>query len=206
MSLQVITRAEAGRELTWEEVDQNFTNLSTGAQPKSTPLNELVGLAGAASAGILKAMGGNYVFAEPNVDFTTPTWVNNRIGDYLVNYVTQEAMEEYVEDQFIRTIVEIPGTSYQLELDDATGGSRWPYLRFTSNSAVTVIVPSNDDTPFAIGAQVQITAAGNGAVTIQAAIGVTINSLGGELELAGKFANVTLVKVGTDVWDLFGDL
>jgi hypothetical protein len=204
--ISVLTRAEKGSPLDWDEIDQNFTNLAEGAQPIAQALTEIVELADGHQEGILKAIGGNYAFAEPNVDFTTPDWVNNRIGQYLTNYPTTEAMQEYVEDQFIRTIIEVPGTTYQLELEDATGGSRWPYLRFTADTATTVIVPTNADVPFAVGSQVQITAAGDGTVTLQVAIGVTINSLGAELELAGKFANVTLVKVANDEWDLAGNL
>jgi hypothetical protein len=45
-----------------------------------------------------------------------------------------------------------------------------------------------------------------GYVLIEADPGVTLNSKGGNTKLAGQFSGATLKKVGTDEWDLIGDL
>ena len=36
--------------------------------------------------------------------------------------------------------------------------------------------------------------------------GVTLNSKGGKTKLAGQFSGATLKKIGTDAYDLIGDL
>ena len=36
--------------------------------------------------------------------------------------------------------------------------------------------------------------------------GVTVNSKSGNTKLSGQFSGATLKKVGTDEWDLIGDL
>lgn len=46
----------------------------------------------------------------------------------------------------------------------------------------------------------------DGYVLIEADPGVTLNSKGGNTKLAGQFSGATLKKVGTDEWDLIGDL
>jgi len=51
-----------------------------------------------------------------------------------------------------------------------------------------------------------VTQYGAGATTIVASGGVTINSLGGALKLNGRYSAASLIKIGTDEWDAFGNL
>lgn len=81
------------------------------------------------------------------------------------------------------------------------------YLRFTNASAIAVTVPANSTAAFVVGEQVHIRQAALGAVTIAAEGGVTINvPSSGTLTLAGQGATVTLLKIGTDEWDLMGQV
>ena len=78
------------------------------------------------------------------------------------------------------------------------------YLRSTNAVAVTVTVPSGlgcePNTEF------KIEQAGLGLVTVSAAAGVTIESRGGLLSLAGQYGVVTLKQVDTDTYTLYGDI
>lgn len=97
------------------------------------------------------------------------------------------------------TIKTIAGTTYSLILVDALS-----YIRFTSSSAVSCTVPLNADVNFGIGHQINIVQAGAGQVTLSGDVGVTINT--SETRTTRKQGSlVTLVKVGTDEWDLIGD-
>lgn len=89
---------------------------------------------------------------------------------------------------------------YTLALTDQGG-----YVRMTSASANNATVPVSSTTLFPVGAQVHVRQAGAGTTTIVASAGVTINApFGGTLVSAGQGATMTLVNVGTDVWDLIG--
>ena len=93
------------------------------------------------------------------------------------------------------------GTAYTAVLADAQA-----YVRFTSASAVTCTVPASSAVAFPIGTVIEVEQAGAGAVTIAPGAGVTVNSRGGDLTLAGQYAVAALKKVAADSWTLTGDL
>lgn len=73
-------------------------------------------------------------------------------------------------------------------------------------SANTVTVPPNSSVAFPIGTVIGVEQVGAGTTTVVAGAGVTVQSRGGLLALAGQYAVVSLRKVGTDVWRLAGDV
>lgn len=73
-------------------------------------------------------------------------------------------------------------------------------------SACTVTVPPNSSVAFAVGAAVAVAQTGAGQLTITAGSGVTINSFGGSLALAGQYAGAQLYKTATDGWLAIGNL
>lgn len=79
------------------------------------------------------------------------------------------------------------------------------YLRCANASPFSVTVPLNATDAFAIGTHIDLIQSGAGQVTIAATGGVTINATPG-LKLNGQWAGATLVKVGTNEWDLVGNL
>lgn len=92
-------------------------------------------------------------------------------------------------------------TSYTLVLADGTD----TYVRINSGSSVTLTIPANVDVAFPIGTQIPIRQVGGGQVSVAAAGGVTINTPETTgLRKAGSTAGI--IKVGTNEWDLFGDL
>lgn len=79
------------------------------------------------------------------------------------------------------------------------------YLRCANGSSFNLTVPLNSSVAFSIGTHIDIIQSGAGQVTIVATGGVTINATPG-LKLTGQWAGATLVKVGTNEWDLVGNL
>lgn len=90
--------------------------------------------------------------------------------------------------------------SYTLVFDD-----RGKYIRMNVAGVNTVTVPTHADVAFDIGTQIVIRQAGLGKTTIAAAMGVGI-STPETLNLRKQHSTATLVKVGTDSWDIVGDL
>lgn len=90
------------------------------------------------------------------------------------------------------------GTTYTLALADASS-----YLRTTHGSGCAITVPPNSSVAFPVGTYLDGvgTAA---AVTIVAGGGVTINKAR-TLVTNGADSGWSLIKVGTDEWDLHGD-
>jgi hypothetical protein len=86
-------------------------------------------------------------------------------------------------------------------------GDEFNFIEFTdSGTALEVTVPANATEAFPIGTWVDLFADTSELVDIVEDTGVTINSLQGYKTLKGEFAQARIIKVGTDEWDLFGDL
>lgn len=97
-------------------------------------------------------------------------------------------------------ITSIGGTSHTLELTNAGR-----MLVFTSDTAVTVTVPPASSVAFEEGTTLVVCQYGDGQVTIAGGSGVTINSTGGLVATRTQFAQITLIKVGSDQWLVGGD-
>lgn len=93
------------------------------------------------------------------------------------------------------------GTAYTLALSDAG-----IIVRMDNAAGNVVTVPLNATVAFDVGAIISVTQVGAGATDIAAEVGVTIQSVGGNLGISAQYGVVTLVKVATDTWMLYGDL
>lgn len=92
-------------------------------------------------------------------------------------------------------------TSRTLGLTDA-----FKVIKTTNGSAVTIEIPANATTAFPIGTEIIIEQWGAGAVTIDPAVGVTMNSEGGADQLAAQYASAYLRKDDTNTWILIGNI
>lgn len=101
----------------------------------------------------------------------------------------------------IPTINTQTGTAYTCVLADANA-----YIRMNNASANTVTIPPNSSVAFPVGTSITVRQIGAGATTLVAGAGVTINNVGLTLQLRKQNSTVQLIKVGTDTWDLFGDI
>lgn len=78
-------------------------------------------------------------------------------------------------------------------------------IRFTSGSAVTYTF--NTLTPIPnVGRRVRIRQAGAGRVTLSAGAGVTLNAFGGIARTVGQHATIIAVHIGSNVWDIEGQV
>jgi hypothetical protein len=74
----------------------------------------------------------------------------------------------------------------------------------TFSVATVVTVPPNSSVAFGIPTSIDIIRTGTGLVSFAAGTGVTINSKNGIVSLNDQWAGATLVKTGTNTWDLVG--
>lgn len=96
--------------------------------------------------------------------------------------------------------VNTQSTSYTLVLGDAG------YLvRMNVTGANNLTVPLNSSVAFPLYTVISVRQVGAGVTTIVATGGVTITSPS-TLAIARQYGTVQLIKVGTDTWDLAGDV
>ena len=92
-------------------------------------------------------------------------------------------------------------TNYTLAITDQGRN-----LQVGDPNPIDITILDNATVPFPLGYNVLITKADVGRVGITGAAGVTINSVGGAVELAYVWSTATLLQTSTDVWNLYGDL
>lgn len=98
-------------------------------------------------------------------------------------------------------VIVTPNASFTLALTD-----KMTWKRMINAATATVTVPTNATVAFGVGDHVTFQRT-NAAVQIAAAAGVTIERAPGTLANArGVGSVISLVKVATDTWALFGDL
>lgn len=73
-------------------------------------------------------------------------------------------------------------------------------------TANNLTIPLNSSVNFPVGTKIDVSSIGAGQTTIVATSGVTVNSAGGALKLRLQYSGATMVKTGTNVWYLFGDI
>lgn len=91
--------------------------------------------------------------------------------------------------------------SYTLVLTD-----QFKAIEVTSASSNNLTVPPNSSVAFPIGTVIEVAQLSTGTTTLVAGAGVTLNSRGGLLNLAGQYATATLRKRATNTWLVAGDL
>ncbi|QIV65773.1 putative minor tail protein [Mesorhizobium phage Cp1R7A-A1] len=124
-------------------------------------------------------------------------------GKFLTRVNQAENALEFIDPTTVINVIKLISqdtTARTLSLGDLGA-----YIRTTNVGATQITVPTNALAAFPLGAQIHIRQSGTGLVEIVAAAGVTINTPS-TLFSAGLGATVTLVKVGTDEWDIFGAL
>lgn len=110
------------------------------------------------------------------------------------------ATKNYVDTTRNAVDINTRTASYGPVLSDANR-----VVEMNSTSATTFTVPTNANIAFPLGTSVYVTRLGTGAVTINAASGVTINGVGvtsNSLTVAAQYSTVWLRKRATDAWIL----
>jgi len=99
----------------------------------------------------------------------------------------------------VETIEEVTTTSYTLVLADAN-----KQKEFNNASAISIEIPLNTSVAFDVGTAIGGVQTGAGQVMISGAVGVTIRN--SDLKTLRQYSRFTMLKVGTDTWDVFGEL
>lgn len=110
----------------------------------------------------------------------------------------------WVEVAQVKSVIPVKNlnSNYTLSSDDGQS-----YLRFTSTDQQICTVPSNSSLAFPIGTQIKLRQANTGEIVVASASGVTINVATDFIaQSRTKGSSIALIKVGTDEWDLMGDL
>ena len=96
------------------------------------------------------------------------------------------------------------GTTYTTVLAD-----NGKLVTLSNASAVAVTIPLNSSVAYPVGAQLNFAWLGVGAVTIQGAGGVTINSTGATPAVPAlriRYSSATAIQTATDTWLVVGDI
>ena len=113
---------------------------------------------------------------------------------------TQLATTAFVDVAVKTLLINTPTASYTLVLADAGKN-----VRMNVATANTLTIPLNATVAFPIGTQLVFKQAGAGQTTLTPISGVTLNSASG-LKTRAQHSGGTLIKVGTNEWDVMGDL
>ena len=100
-----------------------------------------------------------------------------------------------------RTVGNITTTTHTVVAADAGKA-----LVCDNTSAITLTIPNDTTYTFTIGQTFVVIQKNTGAVTIQGAGGVTIDSLNGKVKTNGRYSEVRLIKIAANEWLLSGDL
>lgn len=96
------------------------------------------------------------------------------------------------------------GTTYTTVLAD-----NGKLVTLSNASPVAVTIPLNSSVTYPVGAQLNFAWVGVGAVTIQGAAGVTINSTGATPAIPAlriRYSSATAIQTATDTWLVVGDI
>lgn len=91
--------------------------------------------------------------------------------------------------------------SYTLVAGDAN-----KMIEMNVATANNLTVPLDSSVPFATGTIIDVVQVGTGQTTVRATAGVTLYSTNNWLKINARYGAVTLVKVATDEWYVFGNL
>ena len=102
---------------------------------------------------------------------------------------------------FDRTINAQVGTTYTIAISDEL-----KLVTCDNASPITVTIDTNANIAMPVGARIDILQKGAGKVTFSPAVGVTLNSKGGNKSIGGQYVAVSIIQYSFDYWFLIGDL
>ena len=94
------------------------------------------------------------------------------------------------------------GSSYVFQATDANG-----LVAAAASTATLFTIPKSTTTPFPLDAKIFLQQQGTGALTINAASGVTLEVEAGKLaQMQNQYGGAVLIQQSLDYWALAGDL
>ena len=165
-----------------------------------------VAWAEAGSGPVIRSVG-----ADTNVDLVLDTKGTGDIdasSNKIINVgnpvgLQDAATKAYADNNFstiTRTVNAQTGTTYTLVLGDAGD-----VVTMDNVSTNTLTIPTNASVAFAIGDQIEVIMKGAGVTTVTGDTGVTVNGVSaGGATIDAQYKTVTILKVATDTWIMFG--
>jgi hypothetical protein len=112
-----------------------------------------------------------------------------------------------VNDHQLRlTAIEVVTSSLRTGNYTLIAGDMGTEQVYNSTAAGTFTVPTDASASITPGRWVPLHQFGTGQLSVVGASGVTVNSRGGALKLAGQFAIAELRKIGVNAWVFYGDI
>jgi len=95
------------------------------------------------------------------------------------------------------------GTSVTLDVND-TGKA----LVFSNSNPISVVIPADSTYEFVVGQTFLLVQKGTGTVSIEGALGVTLNglSVSAPVDISGQYGVVTLIKIDSNEWVIYGNI
>lgn len=128
-----------------------------------------------------------------------------QVTDYENNVTADDDLpnKKYCDDTYspiTRGVNAQTGTTYTLVLTDAG-----KVVTMDNASANTLTIPLNASVAFPTNTQIDILMKGAGSTTVTGDTGVTVNGVSaGGATIDGQYKAITLLKVATDTWIMFG--
>src|ERR1035437_2090761 len=88
----------------------------------------------------------------------------------------------------------------------AVASDSFTIVQMNVASANNLTIPPNSSVAYPIGTWINVEQLGVGMTSIVAGSGVTIHSVSGNLDLRTQYSEASLLKTGTNIWELAGDL
>ena len=186
------------------------TATADAAVPKSTVTAKGDLIVGTASGVVARqAVGADgYVLTADSTLTNGVKWaaVSGPAGDVTLTGVQTLTNKTLVAPIITLGINAQTGTTYTVVAADAAN-----LITANNSSAQTYSIPTNATTAFAIGTQINIIQIGTAQVTVQAANSGTTTILSTGATAAApktrtRYSAMTLVKAGTDLWYVMGDI
>ena len=186
------------------------TATADAAVPKSTVTAKGDLIVGTASGVVARqAVGADgYVLTADSTLTNGVKWaaVSGPAGDVTLTGVQTLTNKTLVAPIITLGINAQTGTTYTVVAADAAN-----LITASNSSAQTYSIPTNATTAFAIGTQINIIQIGTAQVTVQAANSGTTTILSTGATAAApktrtRYSAMTLVKAGTDLWYVMGDI
>lgn len=182
-----------GRTLT-DDADASAARTTLGLGSIATQASSSVSITGGSITGIT-----DLAVADGGTGASSASAARTNLG--LVIGTDVQAYSLKLATIAANTVSSQTGTTYTAVLGDAD-----TYIRFSNASSITFTIPPNSSVAFPVGTVIEMEQAGAGALSVAAGSGVTINSRGSDLTLAGQYSVAAIKKVATDTWTLTGDL
>ena len=212
----IVTRIDKGSALTFQEGDDNFTNLrdatitvSDGTTSTAIDLNGTITFSAGTAISVDEASG------TITIGFTGVQATGSELENVVEDTSPQLGGDLDLNSNDITgtgdisitgtviaqsTINAQTGTTYTTVLADAS-----KLVTLNNASAITLTIPANSSVAYPVGTKIDLAQIGAGQVTVAGAGGVTVNSTP-TLKFRAQYSAATCIKTATDTWLLVGDL